>query len=172
MKYPQNIWKWQGKKVLSIWIRTSDIKKYHPIEQVYGIVFNNIGKILIARCGNNSWNLPGGHPEKGESYEETLKRELLEEADVEIENIIPLGVQKAISGNDIKKAVYQARFVASIKRILPQTPDPANGNIWQRIFVPADKVNSYIKWGEVGKAMFKDAIELYDTIWHRPDLHG
>ena len=163
MKYPQNTYLYNGTKVTNTWIKTSDIKKYSPITQVYGIIFDDKDRILVGRDSKRgSWIIPGGHPEKGESIEETLKREVLEEVDVEIDDITHLGVQKATFPDDPdkSKAIYQARSIAKVKKLNPQTPDPANDSTWERKFVPADKISEYVKWGEAGDAMFKDAIEL------------
>ncbi|RKX87467.1 MAG: NUDIX hydrolase [Spirochaetes bacterium] len=54
-----------------------------------GIAFDN-GKVLVALRNpgtsiGESWEFPGGKLEEGESPEETLKREYLEEFDAEIE---------------------------------------------------------------------------------------
>ncbi len=162
MKYPQDIYLYKGTKVTNTWIKTDDIKNYSPITQVYGIVFNDNGEILVCReSKEGSWIIPGGHPEEGESIEDTLKRELLEEVDVEVEGIKPLGVQKVIfPDNDPDKAIYQVRCVAKLKKLNPQTPDPANDSTWERKFVPASEVTNYVKWGKTGEAIFRDAIKL------------
>jgi len=157
MKYPQNTYLYNGTRVKNTWIKTTEIEKYSPITQVYGIIFDDEGKILIGRDSKGgSWIIPGGHPEKGESVEETLKREVLEEVDVEINNIKPLGVQKATFPDDPDKSkvVYQVRCT-------PQTPDPANDSTWERKFVSSEKINKYVKWGSTGAAMFEDAISLF-----------
>lgn len=160
MRYPQNTYLYNGTRVTNTWIKTSNIEKYSPITQVYGIIFDAEGRILIGRDSKGeSWIIPGGHPEKGESIEETFKREVLEEVDVEIDDIKPLGVQKATFPDDPdkRKAIYQVRCIAKVKKLNPQTPDPANGSTWERKFVPAKDINKYVKWGKTGKAMFKDA---------------
>jgi len=167
MKYPQDTYLYRGTKVTNTWIKIDNLENYYPITQVYGIVFNNNSEILVCRESKESgWIIPGGHPEKGESNEETLKRELLEEVDVEVEDIKPLGVQKVTfpDNEDPDKAIYQVRCIAKLKILNPQTPDPANGNTWERKFVPASEVTNYVKWGETGKAMFKDAIDLINSI--------
>lgn len=41
-------------------------------------------KFLIAKRKNGKWEFPGGRVEKGESYEECLKREIREELDIHI----------------------------------------------------------------------------------------
>jgi 8-oxo-dGTP diphosphatase len=49
------------------------------------------GKFLMGKRvgshGRNTWSIPGGHLEYGESIEECAKREVLEEAGVKIKNV-------------------------------------------------------------------------------------
>jgi hypothetical protein len=45
-----------------------------------------------------------------------------------------------------------------------QTPDPDGGMIYQRRFVPKERINSVVKWGKTGEAMFADAISLYENL--------
>lgn len=164
MKYPQDTYLYKGSRVTNTWIRHDDIVKYSPITQVYGIIFNDKGEILVCReSKEGGWIIPGGHPEEGESIEETLKRELLEEVDVEVEDIKPLGVQKVTFPDDKEpdKAIYQVRCITKLKKLNPQTPDPANGSTWERKFVPFSEVTNYVKWGKTGEAIFKDAKILY-----------
>ena len=164
MSYPQNTWIWKGNKVKSTWIKTSDIGKYSPITQVYGIVFNDKGEILICRKGDGDWQIPGGHPEKGETINQTLEREMLEEADVVVTDIQILGVQKGEFPDDPNsRPHYQVRCIAKLKELLPQTPDPDNGETWERLFIPSSEVTNYVKWNTTGDAMFKDAIEVYSS---------
>ncbi len=165
--YPQDTYLYKGTRVANTWIKTDDVKGYSPITQVYGIIFNDKGEILICRESKEGhWIIPGGHPEKGESIEQTLKRELNEEVDVEIGNVRPLGVQKVTFPDslDKNKAIYQVRCVAKLEKLLPQTPDPANSHTWKRKFVPAEEITEYIEWGKTGKAMFRDAINLFDSL--------
>lgn len=162
MKYPQNTWVWNGTKVKSVWIKTKDVEKYQPVTQVYGIIFNDKNEILICRKDNGDWQIPGGHPEKGEGIKETLKRELIEEVDITVRNIIPLGVQEGTFPDKPEvKPHYAVRCIAKLKELLPQTIDPDNGEMWKRKFVPASEVTEYVKWNKTGDAMFKDAIELW-----------
>lgn len=164
MKYPTNTWTWNGNTVKSTWIKTDDISEYSPITQVYGIIFNDKGEILVCRKGDGDWQIPGGHPEKDETINQTLEREVLEEVDITISDIQILGIQKGempdISDN---KPHYQVRCIAKLKELLPKTPDPDNGEMWERKFVPSSEVTNYVKWNTTGDAMFKDAIEVYSS---------
>jgi 8-oxo-dGTP pyrophosphatase MutT (NUDIX family) len=137
-----------------------------PITQVYGICFDDDGKILTIGKKDGDYNLPGGSPEKGEKIIETLKRELLEEASVVIkENPIYLGcnIVRYTSGVDPKtgyKELAQLRFVCKIEDIQMLRPDIDNGELYKRHFVDAKDITKYIKWGELGDEMFKQAIEI------------
>ncbi|MBT4376128.1 NUDIX hydrolase [archaeon] len=97
--------------------------------------------------------MPGGKLETGESWEETLIRECIEEADVEIENIIPLGYQKVseIKEEKEKPHFHQLRFAAKIKKLNESTIDPATGKIPERKFIHPEEFLEYCPWGEIGK---------------------
>lgn len=166
MKYIKSVDDYKGIKITRTWILDKDFSKYKPITQVYGVVFNEKGEILIAReTSDSKWQIPGGRPEKGESIEEIIARELLEEVDVKAGKIYPLGVQKIeMPGNANKKegdTFYQARCVIELDELLAQTIDPDKGHVWGRMFVPAEKVTEYVKWGITGEAMFTDAIKFW-----------
>ncbi len=156
---------WKGRKVTLTWIRLandSDLEQYAPITQCYGICFNQQGEILILdQQGNGTWTLPGGTVEAGETPWQTLEREVMEEAHVTLKDVAVLGVQHVEDpGNEGGKGKdhYQARFVANIDQMLPQTEDPAAGRIHERRFVPGTEVTRYIQWGNTGEAIFADAM--------------
>ncbi len=59
-----------------------------PKVGVNGAVFSRDGKILLERrAEDKSWGLPGGWAENGETPEQSLKREFLEETALEVEPI-------------------------------------------------------------------------------------
>lgn len=55
-------------------------------------------KLLFVKHQNRSWDIPGGHLEAGESAEQALKRELLEEAAVQIEQPEPVACLQVAFG--------------------------------------------------------------------------
>ena len=158
-------YKWNGYTMTFTWISTTDFEGYKPITQIYGVCVNDKGEVMIQRkTDKHPWSLPGGTVEKGESLEETLRRELLEEVDIEIEEIKTIGIQRVDFPNNPDKNVgdvfYQARSFGRIKKLLPQTPDPDNGKISERKLVPLNKMNEYLKWGEIGEEITAEAIRL------------
>lgn len=65
---------------------------YHERIGVYGVIPDESGKrLLILGAPNHALFLPGGEVEPGESDEETLKRELLEEFGVRVKIGAKLG---------------------------------------------------------------------------------
>lgn len=59
----------------------SDLDK-SKVKQVYGIILNDLGEILLVFQKTGVFLLPGGQIEIGESYIDTLNREVYEEAAV------------------------------------------------------------------------------------------
>ena len=146
------------------WINDPNILKYKPCTQVYGICFSKDKQILL--IDNKGMRaIPGGRPEKNEIPEETLRRELIEEADVTVIKMFPLGVQKVVEKNIPEKSAYfQYRYICLLDELLPRTPDPDNGIIHPRLLVPFSEVTKHVKWGKTGDSMFKDAIKLYNSL--------
>jgi len=161
---PQSVIKSNGQDVTLTWIKSDDLSSFKPYYQVYGILFNQTGEILLIQ-EKGKWKIPGGTPETGETDVDTLKRELTEEADVTVSKVIPLGAQRVDYPNNPNKQegdlYYQLRYICLVDELLPQTPDPDTGIVNPRKFVPADQITEYVKWGEVGNAMFADAIMLH-----------
>lgn len=54
------------------------------------LVFNKLGEIFLAKSSGkwgNNWCVPGGHLEYGESIGDCVRREVLEETNIEIQDI-------------------------------------------------------------------------------------
>jgi ADP-ribose pyrophosphatase YjhB (NUDIX family) len=149
-------WYYQGKKIISEWHNSRYHKGLKPITQVYGVCFYK-DKILIIRSSQDKfWNLPGGQPEKGETMLQALIREVDEEASADVKSGRMLGYSKTIEPD---RTVYQLRYVAELSKIKKPTPDPDNGIIRKRRFIPIKDFNKYLQWGDVGKEIIKQALK-------------
>lgn len=148
-----------AKEIIYTWIPTANLQLFKPVFQVYGICLNDDGKILVIK--DKQWQIPGGTPEANETPEETLRRELVEEAQIETDKLIPLGVQRVrYPDNPDKKQgdlFYQYRYVVFIKKINPMKSDPVTGRRYERKFISFDEIDNYVTWGNAGKEMFKSA---------------
>lgn len=71
------------------WIK-NNVPNNLKVKQVYGIVFSDDERNLL-RIEDNKYKLTGGKPENNETFEETLKREYIEEINVELEECYYLG---------------------------------------------------------------------------------
>ncbi|MEK7202930.1 MAG: nucleotide exchange factor GrpE [Patescibacteria group bacterium] len=72
--------------------------KFYPEPTVGPIIYNEKGEILLIKClkWGDYWHIPGGHIEIGETSEQALKREIMEETGLEIDNIEFICWQDAI----------------------------------------------------------------------------
>ena len=145
------------------WRDTADFSKLKDITQAYAVIFDEQGRIVLVTTSNGSgWTLPGGKPEPNESFEETVKREVMEEANVSIENITPLGYVEVKP--DEGKEFQQLRFAATIKKIFEQKKDPANGILRQRVFVDPKNFNAYAHWSVIGMHIITKAVAWHDSL--------
>ncbi len=98
--------------------------------------------------------LPGGHPEAGETLEQTLFREVDEEACAVVEQAVYLGVQEVDDG---VQSHYQTRFWARV-RLEPFAPHFETSR--RLIVAPSDFVSS-LNWStkEIATATLRAALD-------------
>ena len=139
------------------WIR-EEVEQGLNIKQVYGIVFDKDGNILL-RVDDNKYKLTGGKPEDyDKNYSETLKREYIEELNVEIEDVQYLGY---LLVEEDKEKYAQIRMIAKIKNIGPIKPDLDNGKVYKRFMVKQENVKKYLDYQDIaGNEMIDDAIKI------------
>jgi len=144
------------------WFDDINFSNIDNVKQVYGIFFNEEGEILIVNTVGN-WQLPGGKPEENESWEETLIREAIEEADVEIEDIMPVGYQyvSEIKDGQNGETFTQLRFLAKILNLNDSTEDPDTGIIPERKFIRPEEFSNYCPWGKIGQYVIDKANQMY-----------
>ncbi len=152
MKYERE---YMGMKIFSEFVDSSELtneEKELPVTQMSCICFDNQGKVLIVSDRPDRWIIPGGKPEEGETMEESVRREELEEACVELGEVKFVGMMKVHFQDNPNKDegdnFLQARFVGNISNILESKEDPATGRIFERKFVSSEEFSSYIKWPE------------------------
>lgn len=126
--------------------------------QAYGVCFYN-DKMVIGFGGRkHEWGLIGGTIEPGETFEQTLKREIQEESNMEVLSAIPIGYQKGIDTRD-GSFVYQLRYACSVRPFGPFISDPA-GSITEIKLIDPQDFKKYFDWGKIGDRILERAIEL------------
>jgi 8-oxo-dGTP pyrophosphatase MutT (NUDIX family) len=135
-----------------------------PKEKVIGaqgFVFDDSGKFCIIKltCKPN-WQITGGKPEKQDkTFEDTLIREVNEEADLDIKDVTRVGYIISYKKENPAKKEYSLRYVARVAKIKAQTPDPAYNEIPERRFILPKDFNKYCGWGENGEFQMKKIIK-------------
>ena len=84
------------------------MENYHKVS-VAALVTNEEGKVLLVNSPWRGWEYPGGLIEPGETFEQALRREVREEAGVEIEITGFVGICKNV-GKDIVNIDFTARY--------------------------------------------------------------
>ncbi len=99
--------------------RTTELE---PLVVHQGAVLSERGVLLSVRSDLRGWELPGGNAEPGESGEQALRRELLEETGVEVEVERLTGVDHRSGFRPHTARVYRCRAVSGTPRPSPETP--------------------------------------------------
>lgn len=130
--------------------------------QSYGICFCE-GMLVIVfgyfGAKDREWGFIGGRTEEGETFEETLKREVQEESNMEVLSFLPIGYQKAVNTKE-NTFRYELRYVCKVRPYGPFVSDPAGGVVSEiKLIDPAD-YKKYVNWGKIGDRLVERALEL------------
>lgn len=135
---------------------------YSLCKQTYGVCFCGDDIVIGFSKGRKEWGLIGGTIEKGEKFEETFKREIKEEANMEVLDFLPIGYQKMTDTRD-GKIIYQLRFVSRVRPFGPFELDPAGDIVEIKLINPAD-YKKYFDWGKIGERIIEKALELKEEL--------
>jgi len=155
---------WHGQEYLMEWLDNTDFESLENVIQVYGFIFDENKRICVVDCSKGYWSLPGGGPEDyDKDFEDTLKREVDEEADLNIKNIRRVGCFRVtpLGDNCSRDVHYILRYVAEVDKIKKQSIDPCNGKINERKFIEMDEFGDYIDW-ESGKFQLMKALKILE----------
>ena len=130
---------------------------YEKCTQVLCFAFYKNKMLLVHDGDKKSWGPPGGGIEKPESFEDCAKRELLEEANVEMLSFKPIGYQKASLPDRPKK--YQIRVFCEVQPFGKFVEDP-DGDVTEIKYIDPKDYKKYFNWGEVGERIIERALEL------------
>jgi 8-oxo-dGTP pyrophosphatase MutT (NUDIX family) len=138
--------------------------------QALGICFTPEQQIVLVTWNNSQWSLPGGTVEPGETLEQTLARELLEEACADVLAATYIGCQRVEElEHDAAPPYYQTRFWARVqlRRFTPEH------EMTGRRLVAAEHFLSTLYWGSEATARLilerGLAIEHQLALNRRPD---
>lgn len=139
---------------------TEEIKdgaKKYPDLVVAPIIYNDKGEILLVQLPKwgDYWVFPGGHIENGEMAVEALKREILEETGLKIDDIEFIGWQEKVNPEGFYKKIhfFALNFSARMSGGKLTKSDEMEDYIWI-------KPEAALKTLKIPPAMAK-SIELY-----------
>ena len=135
-----------------------------PVTQVYGFCFTPGGRLVLLRDGTE-YNLPGGKPETGETWLQTLCREAREELQIEVDDVIPFGHRLIEHDQNVTagRPYAQLRAVARVVRYLPRAVDPATGRVHERLAFWPTVAMRRLNWPDDGAAQLAAAVRVWQS---------
>lgn len=94
--------------------------EYDHFVSVAGLVKNEQGQVLMILSPDRGWEYPGGMVEQGETLQEALRREILEETGVEAEPLAFAGITKNM-GRNIVNVDFVCRYVGGEPKTSPES---------------------------------------------------
>lgn len=130
------------------------------VTQSYGVCF--VGdKIVIVHSGkSDNWILPGGSIEKGETFEDCLKKEIQEESNIKVLSFAPIGYQEVYFNG---KTFNQLRYFCIVEPYGDFVSDPA-GSITEIKLIDPKDYKQYFDWGEIGERIMERALEMKEKL--------
>jgi len=139
------------------WFETSEILPQHSsteIRQVSAWLHQDSNFFVISKDAVK-WTIPGGHPEVGETTEESLIREVWEESGVDIKGLNHklLGYYLIEEVKDLGTESYlQLRFLVDLKDMDLSTVKPSEDHeINYSKLVPVSEIPNFIRWAADSK---------------------
>lgn len=153
-----DIVEWPSGPVKLVWRDTNSARL--PTTGVHGFFFQE-GAILLCDILGRGLTIPGGHIDEGESTEDCLRREALEEACVELSYLTRLGfIEADHRSNREYSGSYPTRSVQAIYRaeIITVHDLTAVFESSKRIFADIEQVPMlHHEWNQVLQAAFDAA---------------
>ncbi|MFA6525803.1 MAG: NUDIX domain-containing protein [Candidatus Buchananbacteria bacterium] len=153
-----------GRDLTLTWQEAENIPVGKNISQVSAFCLDNEDKVLIIK-NKHGWGLPGGHPESGETLEESLKREIMEEADCSIKDFKLIGYVEVNDPNNDSiegREYFQLRFFCRLSDI---GEFRAEFETSERNFVSPAELPEYIEWMKssvTGQAQIESFIRFFE----------
>lgn len=108
---------WEGRPIVVTWLDPPFMPPRDETTQVTGICFTDEGQIVLVSHDGNTWTLPGGSLEEGETLEQYLAREVMEEVCGRVTDGEYLGCQRVDDPGNPEgfRHYYQTRFWARVE---------------------------------------------------------
>lgn len=113
-----------GQTVIVTWFPAHD-EPFGTGHGAAGICVTDNGEVVLITQDGQTWGFPGGRPEGQESWEETMRREVREEACVDVRDARLLGFSRGecVRGHEVGLVLVRALWAAQV-HVLPWHPEP------------------------------------------------
>ena len=150
------------KKTLDIIYREDDPLKDlgdKLLQAVHMYCFYN-GKFVVVYSDHKGWWAPpGGGIEEGETYEEAVVREVLEESNMRVLKQELIGYQDIYM---LDKIVRQTRSFCLVEPVGEFVSDP-DGDVTEIKLIDPKDYKQYFDWGEIGDRIMQQALLKLNT---------
>lgn len=129
-----------------------------PVHAAGAVCFYGDKLVLVYAKKRESWEMPGGGREEGETFEECIIREIKEETNMKVSEVYPLGYE-TLTNTETGEHRYHVRFAAKVEPYGEFISDP-DGDIMEIKLIDPKEYKKYFDWGERGDAMMVKAKNL------------
>lgn len=126
--------------------------------KAHAVCLHNGKMLLVNHPEWDIWSIPGGTRDFGESIEETLKREIVEETNCKVIDYRPIAYQKIVNFNG-KVQHYRLQYLCNVVPLGDFKKDPA-GNISKIAWIQPDNFEEYIEDKEFKRLVIRRALKL------------
>lgn len=132
---------------------------------VHAFCFVGNQLVIVYSEGKGYWTPPGGGVEPGETVEEAIVREVLEETNMRVLKQRAIGYQEV---SESHRLTVQVRAVCIVEPVGPfvadaATDDDGEGVTAVKLIDPKD-IKQYFDWGEIGDHVLERSIELKEML--------
>ncbi|MDR3572076.1 MAG: NUDIX hydrolase [Candidatus Pacebacteria bacterium] len=127
------------------------------ILKAHAVCFWGGKMLLVHHAEYDIWSIPGGTRESGESIEEALAREIMEETNCDMVDYIPIAYQKIVDpdGDGYYRLQYRCNVVPR-----GEFKEDIAGHVDRIAWIDPGDFEKYIEDKEFKKAVIRRALEL------------
>ena len=134
------------------------------VHGVHAFCFVGDQLVIVYSDKKGYWTPPGGGVESGETVEEAIVREVLEETNMRVLKQRVIGYQEV---SEPHRLTVQVRAVCIVEPVGPFVADAdsndSEGVTMIKLIDPKD-INQYFDWGEIGEHVLARALELKNLL--------
>ena len=128
------------------------------VHGVHAFCFMGENLVIVYSDKKGNWTPPGGGVELGESVEEAVVREILEETNMRVLKQRVIGFQEV---SEPHRLTTQVRSVCIVEPIGPFVADAdIDGDVTEIKLIDPKDIKQYFDWGEIGDHILARALEL------------